>query len=161
MAETKAKLRDLADLAKELGVWAGFHNHSGPYIGSNLAHIRELIDDLDPEAIGSYYDVGHAAIEGAFDGWRLGLDDLAGRIRMIAVKDLVISDPNEDWPTETVPLGQGWVRWRELTKVLKQIAPEVAVMSHHGEYGGLSAAEVAAQVERDIAFFDRVWEETK
>ncbi|MFO7898297.1 MAG: TIM barrel protein [Planctomycetota bacterium] len=161
LAEVKAKLRDLAAMASELGLWAGFHNHSGPYVGAHLAHVRELLDDLDPDAIGSYFDVGHATVEGAFRGWLLGLDDLADRVRMIAVKDLDVKRGDAKWPTTTRPLGEGLVQWRRLIPVLKQIERNVGPISHHGEYGDLSAAEVCEQVRRDIAFFDRIWEENE
>jgi len=161
MDEVKAKLRDLADLAKDLGLWAGFHNHSGPYVGANLAHVRELIDDLDPDAAGSYFDIGHATVEGAARGWMQGLDELAGRVRMLAIKDLVVAPGEESHRGTVVPVGEGLVAWRSYIGVLKKIAGDVGPISHHGEYGDLSAAEVVKQVAADKAFFEGVWEETE
>jgi sugar phosphate isomerase/epimerase len=161
MAEVKAKLGDLAAMAKELGLWAGYHNHSGPYIGANLAHLRELIADLDPSAIGSYFDCGHATIEGAFRGWELGLDDLADRVRMVAVKDMVTGNPKENWPSHVAPLGEGLVQWHRMIPVLKKLSPHIGPLSHHGEYGGKSGDEVIAQVARDRDFFDAIWKEAE
>ena len=161
MAEVRAKLRDLADLAKDLGLWAGVHNHSGPYVGANPAHVAALTADLDPDAIGSYFDIGHATVEGAGRGWMQGLDELAGRVRMLAIKDLVVARTEKPYRGEVVPLGEGLVAWRSYVGVLKQIAPDLGPVSHHGEYGDLSAAQVLKQVKRDKAFFDDVWEQAE
>ena len=159
LAEVKAKLRDLAALSKELGLWAGFHNHSGPYIGANLAHVRELIDDLDPDAIGSYFDIGHATIEGASAGWLLGLDDLSARVRMVAIKDLTVEKDAGKKRIQVVPLGEGFVHWEDFIGALSRIASEVGVMSFHGEYGGRTAEQVLGLVRKDRAFFENIWKE--
>jgi len=161
LAEVEAKLRDLAALSKELGLWAGFHNHSGPYIGANPAHVLRLIDDLDPDAIGSYFDIGHATIEGAAAGWLLGLDDLAARVRMVAIKDLTVEKTAEGNRIRVVPLGEGLVRWDEFAGALGRIASEVGVMSFHGEYGERTAEQVLALVQSDRAFFENIWKKVK
>jgi sugar phosphate isomerase/epimerase len=161
MAEVKPKLRDLAALSKELGLWAGFHNHSGPYVGACLPHVRELVEDLDPDAIGSYLDVGHAAVEGGFKGWLLGMDDLSGRIRMLALKDLILTADGAARPIDVVPMGEGLVRWDELAGVLRKLADRIGPVSFHGEYGGHTGEEVLAMVAQDIAFFEGVWNKTK
>jgi sugar phosphate isomerase/epimerase len=161
LAEVRPRLRDLAAMAAELGLWAGFHNHSGRYLGAHLAHVRELLEDLDPDAIGSYYDCGHAAVEGTHRGWMQGLDDLADRVRMVAVKDLDVGRPAEDRASRVVPLGQGVVRWRELVPLVKRLAPQLGPVSHHGEYGGCSNDEVLERVRKDIAFFNILWDKAE
>jgi L-ribulose-5-phosphate 3-epimerase len=156
LAEVKARLADLAALSADLGLWAGFHNHSGPYLGANLAHVRELLEGLDPDAIGSYYDTAHAVIEGAFSGWELGLDELADRVRMLAVKDMHIIDPTRSWPSEVANPGEGWVPWAKMVARLKPLAPQIAVVSVHGEYNQ-PADEVLALARRDREFFESHW----
>ena len=42
----------LAALSKEYGIEAGFHNHSGDYVGTAVWDIRAIIADLDPKWIG-------------------------------------------------------------------------------------------------------------
>jgi sugar phosphate isomerase/epimerase len=158
LAETKAKLTDVAALSKELGLWGGIHNHSGPYIGSNLVHIRELLDGLDPDAIGSYYDTGHATTEGAFRGWELGMDELSDRIRMVAVKDMRLGDRAKDWPMEVTEPGTGWVPWSKMLARLKTLAPQIGPVSIHGEYKDLPAEEVLTLMVRDREFFEHTWE---
>ena len=51
-AEVKAKLADLAPVLKANGVQAGFHTHSGNYMGLNAEFVYRLIEDCDPEAVG-------------------------------------------------------------------------------------------------------------
>jgi sugar phosphate isomerase/epimerase len=160
LAEAKAKLADLTALSAELGLWAGVHNHAGPYIGANPVHVRELISDLDPNAVGSYFDTGHSVLEGAFGGWALGLDELSERIRMVAVKDLCIPDPNADWPARVAPLGEGWVPWVKMIASLKRMAPRFGPVSFHAEYDR-PAPEVLELVKADKAYFDRVWAEAE
>ena len=158
LAGAKAKLAGIAALSKELGLWGGIHNHSGPYIGANLAHVREMLDGLDADAIGSYYDTGHATVEGAFGGWELGMDELSGRIRMIAVKDMCLGDRAKDWPMEVTDPGAGWVPWAKMLARLKTLAPQIGPVSIHGEYRDLPAEEVLALAVRDREFFKQTWE---
>ena len=157
LGEAAARLRDIAALSGELGLWGGFHNHSGPYLGAHVAHVRRLLDDLDPNAIGSYFDIGHATVEGAAQGYLLGLDELADRIRMLALKDFVIRPEPAAYRGSTVPMGEGLVAWTTVVDVLKEIAPKLGPVSYHGEYKNLTAEEVLAQVVKDKAFFEGLW----
>jgi len=154
LADAKARLKDLAALAAERGVFAGCHNHSGPNIGANLVHLRELIEDLDPRHIGIYLDPAHAFVEGMYRGWLQALDDVADRVRMLAVKDMAIR-PGDDFPA--VPMGQGVVRWAEVIPALKTIAPQLGPVSIHAEVG-LPLAETLRLAADETAYFRRLWE---
>ncbi len=134
LAEVKASLRDIAALCRRYHVQAGLHNHSGPTVGSALWDVWYLIDDLPADGIGSYFDGGHATVEGGDAGWRIGLNLLAPRIVMLSVKDFAWEkDPQRGWRPGWCPLGEGMVRWEEALRRLKS-QPFSGPISLHVEY---------------------------
>ena len=80
-------VQGLVEIGKESGIVAGFHNHSGEYIGSAVWDIRTIIHDMDPKWIGYYYDPAHATIEGGLAGWRISQNMALPRLKMVALKD--------------------------------------------------------------------------
>jgi len=156
MREAAARLRELAACSKELRICGGYHNHSGAFLGANPAHVRRMLEGLDPDAVGSYFDVGHAAVEGAALGWLQALDDLSEHIRMLALKDLEVERANGPGRVKVVPMGEGLVQWKRLVPVLKRLADQIGPISFHCEYA-LPPEEVLAAAARDKAFFEGVW----
>jgi len=104
-------VRGLARYAQQFGVQMGFHNHSGPYVGMAVWDIRELIQDLDPQWVGYYFDPCHATAEGARFGWRAALELASTRLKMVAVKDFYFEKRNSQWQLRMCPLGEGMVDW--------------------------------------------------
>ncbi len=132
---TKTKLRGVTALCKQHGVQAGYHNHSGPYVGAAMWDLWQVLEGLDAEAVGAYFDLGHATAEGATAGWRIGLDLLLPRIVMLAVKDpLFERHPQRGWRPEWKPLGEGMAR---LGEAFKRLAEQgfAGPISMHMEYG--------------------------
>ncbi|HZF37968.1 MAG TPA: TIM barrel protein, partial [Blastocatellia bacterium] len=80
------EFRSLTEVSKQSGVQCGFHNHEG-YIGAQLWDVAQTIDQLDPKWVGYYFDIRHAVAEGGVAGWKVALNLVAPRIKMIAVKD--------------------------------------------------------------------------
>lgn len=155
LAEIKAKLCGIAAMAKDLGIRAGYHNHSGNNIGALPLHVKELIADTDPEAMCAYFDIGHAAVEGAASGWLQGFDDLADRIHMLALKDLQVGPTAKDG-VKVAAMGEGLVQWEKYIPALKTIENQIGPASFHCEYRKPSA-EVVQLGKRDKAFFDGMW----
>jgi sugar phosphate isomerase/epimerase len=66
LADVKLQLREIVALDKELGVRAMLQNHSpgapGGYLGGDLNHMRELVQDFPPAQLGVAFDLGHALI---------------------------------------------------------------------------------------------------
>lgn len=155
-AERK-KLAGLLAIAKEFGVQAGFHNHSGAGIGSAFWDAWELLKPLDPAVVGFYYDPGHAMVEGAKFGWKLNLQRVAPRLKMAALKDYVWEKTASGWQTRWVPLGEGMVNWKEFFPLLVRI-PFDGPISVHIEYdpGGATRPEridrALAAARKDIDF---------
>ena len=165
--EVAARLRDLASLSRERGMHAGFHNHSADFFGAVLADVAWVLDDIDPHDVGAYFDPAHAVIEGGSQGWLMGLDLLAYRVTMLAVKDFRWLEGRQGYAGARrhsalfCPLADGNVPWPEVLAVLRRLDFSGPV-SFHSEYQGphsfadLSSREVLAQTARDVTLF-RQW----
>ena len=106
-------VRDLAELAKQDGLTAGFHNHPR-YVGLAGWDGRLVVNDLDPKSIGYYYDANNATEEGAVMGWEVNLRLALPRLKMAAFKDFYWAKVNGKWTSVACPLGEGMVNWSKL-----------------------------------------------
>lgn len=158
----RRELDALEKLAEKYAVTLGIHNHSGPgYVNCQPAVVWMLVRDRDPKRVASYFDPGHAAVEGGSGGWRQDLELLGPSIRMVAVKDFgwktEPGTPKVVWETQQVPLRDGLVAWPEVFAFLKQIQFKGPI-SLHSEYKGkhswrdLSTAELIKQTGADLGF---------
>ncbi|MHC4914568.1 MAG: sugar phosphate isomerase/epimerase family protein [Planctomycetota bacterium] len=154
MREAGARLRALAAAAGELGIFLGCHNHSGGYVGAHLAHLGVLMEPLDPEAVGIYFDPAHAFLEGGRRGWLQSLDWVTGRVRMLALKDFVVP-PGGD--LECVPMGRGAIPWAEVVAALKHVAAQLGPVSVHSEKAQ-PAADALRLAGADREAFLSLWE---
>ncbi len=81
------RLRELAALNKDLGLQPGFQNHSGDSrVGTPIWDIWTMIKDLDPQAMGICFDLGHATIEGGL-AWPTHFRLAAPHLTAVFVKD--------------------------------------------------------------------------
>lgn len=157
LADVKAKLRDIAALFRQHGVRAGYHNHSGTRVGAPLWDLHQLIADLPPDAIGSYFDFGHATVEGGDGAWKVNLGLLLPRIIMVAAKDVRWEKGDRGWRPRWGPLGEGMVRWSEGFDRLRQarFAGPISLHVEYGDGGAAGSAEDAAllaSIGKDWAF---------
>jgi sugar phosphate isomerase/epimerase len=141
IAELHPKIRDLVELNKQYGMFAGIHNHSGYGLGAAIWDLYELVKPFDARYIGSNYDIGHATAEGGYGAWRSGFHLLASarRIGMVAVKDFVWRKREDGWRPSFCPLGEGMVDMKTFLGYLKQIA-FAGPVSLHFEYSSGSGA---------------------
>lgn len=113
-AETKARLKELAAMNRELGVCGLFENHSatgtkvgaksdlrkaGGYVGGDLNELYDLVHDFNPDQIAIAFDLGHAIVEHG-DDWHKHFERLKDHIRIVYIKDVKQS-------ARFVPLGEG------------------------------------------------------
>jgi sugar phosphate isomerase/epimerase len=164
--EIAAKMVDLAALNQEIGIQAGYHNHSHNFVGASLWDIDYVLKEVPPSAIGLYFDPAHATIEGGSKGWELGMDLLKERIVMLAVKDFEWVENKgyaggRRFKVQFCPMDIGTVRWPEVLAHLHAL-DYTGPISLHSEYQGshswrdLSTDEVFAQTEVDATLF-RQW----
>lgn len=160
-------LREIAALNRELGLIAGYHNHSGSYLGASLHDVAWLLDRLPREAIGAYLDPAHAAIEGGGQAGLMGLDLLGDRVVMLAVKDFYWADAEAGGAhvgrrhaARFCPLDQGQTAWPRFLEVLDRF-DFAGPVSLHSEYRGaasfkeLSVDELLEQTRCDAATLER------
>jgi len=147
IAEVRRDVAALVAMAKEYGVAAGYHNHSGNYVGAAVWDIRSIIGDMDPNWIGYYFDPCHATAEGGEGGWRISLHMALARIKMVAIKDFYWEKRAGKWEMRMCPLGEGMVRWPEFFAALRA-ARFTGPISMHAEYEPADESALA----RDFAF---------
>lgn len=160
VAAVRSEVSRLAKLGQELGVRAGFHNHAGPFVGGALWDSWEVLQPLDPQAVGFYFDPAQATIEGGKHAWKLNFQRIAPRLTMVAIKDFVWEKADGQWQTRWCPLGEGMVDWPEFFRLLAG-APFEGPVSLHIEYdpgGATRAARYDNSLEaaaRDLKFLRR------
>jgi L-ribulose-5-phosphate 3-epimerase len=147
IGEVRNDVTGLVALAKEHGVAAGFHNHSGMNVGAAVWDTRAIIGDMDPRSIGYYFDPCHATAEGGEGGWRIALRMALARVKMTAIKDFYWEKRAGKWKMQMCPLGEGMVRWPEYFAMLAA-AGFRGPISMHVEYEPVDEAAIA----RDFAF---------
>jgi sugar phosphate isomerase/epimerase len=152
LARAMSDFRSLTEISKQHGVQCGFHNHEG-YIGAQLWDVAGTIDGLDPKWVGYYFDVRHAVAEGGGAGWKIALNLVTPRIKMIALKDSYWEKTAKGWRQVNCPLGEGMVDWKAYFKTLRQ-ANFHGPISLHLEYE-IPGATKAAQEENTVAAAQR------
>ncbi len=148
IADVKRDVQGLLELGKEYGITAGFHNHSGDYIGSPIWDTRSIIADLDPRWIGYYFDPCHATAEGGVAGWDIAARMALPRIRMVALKDFYWAKEQGKWKMKMCPMGEGMVQWPRFFSMLAA-ARFTGPVSLHVEY---DAPDELAAIARDFEF---------
>jgi sugar phosphate isomerase/epimerase len=147
IAEVRGELAGLVSLGRAYGMVAGFHNHSGNYVGEAVWDARAAIDGLDPNWIGYYFDPCHATAEGGEAGWNIALRMALPRIKMVALKDFFWEKVSGKWSMRMCPIGEGMVNWPQVFALLAA-AHFTGPLSLHVEY---EPADLAA-IARDLAF---------
>jgi sugar phosphate isomerase/epimerase len=163
IAELQTQIRELVELNRQYGLFAGIHNHSGFDLGATPWEVYELVKAHDPARIGSNFDIAHATIEGGLGGWRSGFRLLAAesRIGMLAVKDFSWLKQGSDWRPEFCPIGKGMVDFKTFFSYLKEIG-FAGPVSMHFEYGKHirprpeDQPELLADIRRDLSWL-RSW----
>jgi L-ribulose-5-phosphate 3-epimerase len=151
LAQAKRDTEGLVALAREYGIEAGFHNHSGAYVGEAVWDIREIVSDSEPKWIGYYYDGCHATIEGGSAGWLIDLRIALERMKMVAVKDFYWEKRQGKWRTLMCPLGKGMVDWPKIFSMLAA-ARFTGPISLHVEY---EAQDEMAAITHDFEYLKK------
>ena len=146
-----ADLAEIEVLSASYDVMPAVHIHSGPYLSAEAGILARVLDEFDPSLIGAYVDPGHMALEGARDGWKMGLDLLADRIEMVAVKDFTWRKTDDGWEKQLIGVDQGLVDWPSVFAFLADIQFDGPV-SFHSEYHHLSFNELLDQTRRDLSY---------
>jgi sugar phosphate isomerase/epimerase len=116
----RPRVEKLAKLNARYRVGAMYHTHSGiGLVGAPIWDLHELLNGLDPAAVGVNYDVGHATVEGGFGGWIDSFRITGSYLRGIAVKDFLWGkNKRGEWRPEWKPLSEGMVRFPEFFRMV-------------------------------------------
>ncbi|HWQ52869.1 MAG TPA: sugar phosphate isomerase/epimerase family protein [Bryobacteraceae bacterium] len=148
LAQVRRDFAGLVSLGRANGIAAGFHNHSGDYVGQSAWETREVLGELDPRWAGYYFDPCHATIEGGLGGWQVALRLALPRVKMIAMKDFSWQKVGGKWIPRQCPMGEGMVDWPTVFSALAK-AKFTGPLSLHIEYG---PADELAAISRDLAW---------
>jgi sugar phosphate isomerase/epimerase len=144
-----AALRDLVAACKELGLQAGFQNHSGHnYVGAPIWDVFNLIGELDPAHCGMCFDIGHATIEGGLS-WPTQAKLIAPFYTAVYIKDFSWQKTAKGWTAAWCPLGEGMIH-RSFITTLKNSTYTGPISQHH-EYELGDAPTMSAYFKKDLA----------
>lgn len=149
--EVRRNFQGLLKLAMKNGLTIGLHNHSGPYVGTALSSYHDLLQDADPKWAGYYFDPGHATIEGGLYVWRISLELVLPRLKMVAMKDAYWEKANGKWRPKWVPLGEGMVDWSEVYRGFAKVG-FTGPITLHVEY---AAKDELDAIAHDLAFMKK------
>ena len=148
VAQVRTDVSGLVAIAKEHGIVAGLHNHSGTYVGAAVWDTRAIIAEMDPRTIGYYFDPCHATAEGGEGGWKISLGMALARVKMVALKDFYWEKSGGRWKMQMCPMGQGMVNWPQVFAILAA-ARFSGPISVHMEY---EPSDELAAIARDFEF---------
>lgn len=120
-AQARARLRELVDLAKPLGIVIGVENH----LDFGVEEMRDLVKGMDSAHAGVIFDVGNTV--GTLDDPTEAADILGPLTVATHYKDFAIEETERGFRLTMVPLGCGSLRLPEITeRLLKHVGPEVS-----------------------------------
>jgi sugar phosphate isomerase/epimerase len=120
--QCEARLRELAPLAKSLGLAIGVENH----LDFSVEELRDLVKRVNSPNVGVIFDVGNTI--GTLDDPTEAADILGPYIVATHYKDFAIEEVARGFRFTMVPLGCGSLRLPEITaRLLKHIDPEMGI----------------------------------
>ncbi len=152
LAEIRGRLKDIDAMAREVGVRAGFQNHSGAdYVGAGIWDTWSLINDLS--STGFCFDIGHATIEGGLS-WPNDARLARPHFAAVYAKDFIWQKTNGQWKEQWVHFGEGMVN-RSFFKWLRESGYTGPVCQHH-EYDHGKGDVLRQNLKRDADVL-RTW----
>ena len=149
LAEVAAALKDVAALNRELGLQAGFQNHSGSnYVGASLWDLWTFLKDIDPKHMGVCFDIGHATLEGGLS-WPTQARLMQPHFVAIFCKDFFWEKGPKGWQPHWCAFGEGSVQ-PAFFQWLKTTGFQGPLSQHH-EYKELGKGpEMIAHFKQDL-----------
>ena len=148
LKEIAPALKDIADACRDLGLQAGFQNHSGAnYVGAPVWDVYSMIRSLDPRHIGFCFDIGHATVEGGLS-WPVEARLAEPFYTAVIVKDFFWKKVAGGWKDTWCPLGEGMVN-RAFFDRLKKTAYRGPICQHH-EYDLGDARQMIDRLKQDL-----------
>ncbi len=147
LGEIEPALRDIAAACQELGLQAGFQNHSGMFVGAPVWDVFSMIRSLNPKHIGFCFDIGHATVEGGLS-WPIEARLVESFYTAVLVKDFFWKKESDGWKDSWCPLGEGMVN-RSFFDRLKRTSFDGPICQHH-EYPLGDRLEMIRHFQQDL-----------
>ena len=148
LTEITAKLRDLAQLNRAVGITGGIQNHSGrDYFAAPVWDAVQVIKGMERD-IGIAFDIGHATLEGGLS-WPIQVRLAEPSFTVVYVKDFRWEKREAGWASAWVPLGDGMVD-RKFFATLAASQYSGPICQHHEYDLGKTPAENVAHFKRDL-----------
>lgn len=154
------ELERFAQLNESLGIRGGYQNHAGEgYFGASIWDLWYALRNVDPNWVGSQFDLRHASVEGALN-WSVDFRRIAPWVHTLAIKDYKVASENDELLVSNCPLGQGVAPFRKFLSMLRGVK-FMGPVSLHLEYplGGadqgkreleIPESEVIAAMKADL-----------
>lgn len=158
--DARRDIEGFAHLASRFGVKACLHTHSGHFLGVNTAAVMHLVRGFDPAHIGVYLDPGHLALNG--EPLSMAVDMAGEYLSLMALKDSrwVQGGAGKPRRAEFLPIGEGFVDWREMTRLLLACSFD-GPLSFHSEFEAPSTEQRLEQTRKDVAFMRHIESEIR
>ena len=146
--EIGARLKDLAALNQELGLQAGFQNHSGKaQVGAPIWDLWSMLQGISPSHLGTCFDIAHATIEGGLCH-PVHAQLMEPHFTTVIAKDFVWQRTDRGWREQWVQLGEGMVN-PEFFKWLRATSFTGPIVQHH-EYEHGAGPPMIAKMQQDL-----------
>ena len=151
LMQMKPRVAQLAALNSRYRACAMYHTHSGTgLVGASIWDLHILLRDIDPDAAGVNYDIGHATVEGGAGGWINSFRIVQTHLRGIAVKDYLWGkDARGNWQPQWKPLGEGMVRFPQFFAMVED-SGFAGPLQLHFEYPLEGREATYAAMKRDL-----------
>lgn len=138
----KKDFKGLSEINEKYGVRSDYLNHSEEGFGASIWDLWLTLKDLNPEYIGSQYDIKHATIAGAHS-WPIGFKLIHKYIRTMVIRDFKWEKINNRWEIKPVAIGQGMVDFEKYFKLVKEfgISGPISVMCDYDLGGAENGAK--------------------
>lgn len=127
LSEVTRDLVGLLTIGRQYNMAAAFYNGVGDTVGAAVSDVQRIVEPLDPNLAGYYFDVANAAQAGG--GWEAALRAALPRVKAVTVQDFTL---DKDKKMIRCPLGQGSIDGPKFFQMLAQAGYLGPVTIHVG-----------------------------
>jgi L-ribulose-5-phosphate 3-epimerase len=120
LGEVQRDFFGLVNIARQYTMAGAIHNSAGDNVGASISDIQRIVEPIDGNSAGYYFDVCNAAANGGAGGWEAAMRMAMPRIKAVIIQDFTWEKQNGRSQITKCPLGQGVVDWPKFFQMLAQ-----------------------------------------
>lgn len=120
LGEVQRDIVGLTSIGRQYNMAAAIQNQAGDSVGAAIWDVQRMIEPLDANLAGIYFDIANATAAGGGGGWEIALRLVLPRIKAVSIQDFFWEKQNGHWQMTRCPLGQGMVDWSKFFQILAQ-----------------------------------------